>query len=129
MQLTMGHLNVKHPAASDGWARLLEAVKLAAALITPKELAYGLDVQPSYLSDAMRGVDRKSLKMEWLPTIVVMAPEQSVDAILMALAGLRGRIVERRKQLTADEELAAYRAAVKRMAPAVDVLATKEIEL
>lgn len=125
MQLNFGA--VTDPRAEDAWSRLLDAIRAAVAAITPKELAYRLNVAPSYLLDALRGADRKSVRAEWLPTILLMAPHHERAAILAELAGPAGYQVERRKSLDPAEELEQLRAVVGRMAPVVLAAADKEL--
>lgn len=124
-QLTLGR--VTDPRGGDCWARLLDVLRAAVAAITPKELAFALNVAPSYLLDALRGADRKSVRAEWLPTILIMAPHEHRAAILSELAGPAGYQVERRKSLDPAEELEQLRAIVGRMAPVVLAAADKEL--
>lgn len=104
MQLTFGA--VRDPSASEAWSRVLDVLRDAIAVITPKELAFRLDIQPSYLSDALRGHDRKGIKAEWIPTILAMAPDANRMAIVGELAAMCGLEVIRRKDLTPEERLA-----------------------
>lgn len=124
-QLTMGR--VTDPAAADAWARLYSALIEACVLITPKELAHRLDIAPSYLTEALHGKNNKGFRLEWLPTVLLMAPVDNVAAILRALCDLRGFAVERKRQMTEAEELAALREWMHRKASAVLQMADKEI--
>jgi hypothetical protein len=96
---------VRDPHHGSSWSRLLEAIREAVAVITPKELAYRLDIQPSYLSEALVGRDRKGVRAEWMPTILAMAPEGARVAILTELAAPVGLEVVRRTNLTPEERL------------------------
>jgi hypothetical protein len=125
LQLTTGSLN--DPRATDAWIRLHDAVEEAIKLITPKELAFRLDISHSYLTEALHNLNRKGFRLEWLPTVILMAPIDAVAPILRALADLRGFAVERKRQMTEGEELAATREALKRLAPGVLTLVDKEI--
>lgn len=98
---------IRDPDGSrDPWSGVLDALRDAIAVITPKELAYRLDIQPSYLSDALRGHDRKGLRAEWIPIILAMAPDSVRAAILTAMAAPCGYEVVRRRDLTPEERLA-----------------------
>lgn len=108
MQLTFGA--VRDPGSA--WTRLLDSIRDAATVITHKELAYALNVQPSYLSEALAPVDqriknRKGVRAEWLPTILAMAPVPAQLGILTELAVPVGYDVIRRKERTPEERLAA----------------------
>lgn len=125
MQLSIGA--VRDPNAADCWSRLQETVAEACALVTAKELAYRLDIAPSYLNEALHEKNNKGFRLSWLPTVLLMTTETSFDSIVGTQAALRGRTLEKRKQLTPEEELVALRAAVGRMAPAVLQMADAEI--
>ena len=125
LQLTTGLLS--DPRATDAWVKLHDAVEEAVKLITPKELAFRLDISHSYLTEALHNLNRKGFRLEWLPTVILMAPIDAIAPILRALADLRGFSVERKRQMTEAEELAATREALKRLAPGVLTLVDKEI--
>lgn len=97
---------VRDPQTGAAWSRLLEAIREAVVVITPKELAYRLDIQPSYLSEALAGRDRKGVRAEWLPTILAMAPDALRHSILAELAAPLGFEVVRRQDLSPEERLA-----------------------
>jgi len=84
---------------------LLEALRIAVAEITIKELAYRLDVSPSLLSDALAERSSKGVRAAWLITIVEMASEANAAAVTNAVLGLRQtlEVVKRKPQLTAEE--------------------------
>lgn len=86
--------------------KLLEALRVAVAEISIKELAYRLDVSPSLLADALAGRANKGVRASWLVTILDMASEANLVEIVKALVGRRPYEVQRRKELT-PEELAA----------------------
>lgn len=115
------------PRAAVAWTALHEAVDAAIKLISIKELAYRLDISPSYLTEALHGLNRKGFRLEWLPTVLLMAPIAAVPPIYAALGDLRGFEFSRKRQMTEAEELAATREALKRLAPAVLVLVDQEI--
>ncbi len=125
MQLTMG--SVDDPRAQAAWISLHEALLDAVRLITPKELCFRLGITATYLSEALHGKNSKGFRLEWLPTVLSMAPLDAVVPMLRALAELRGFDVERRKQLTPEQELSATREAMKRLAPGVLALVDKEL--
>lgn len=132
MQLTMGITDDPQVAADKARAVLAlealdEAVKAAVRLVTPKELCYRLGITQQYLSEAVDRKNRKGFRLEWLPTLILMAPIEAVVPILKALAELRSFKVERVKQLTPEEELKATREALSRLAPGVLALVDKEI--
>lgn len=109
------------------WVVLHEAVADAIRLITPKELCFRLGITAQYLSDAIHGKNSKGLRLEWLPIVVEMAPVDAVRAILRALGDIRGFEFQQRKVLTPEQENAAIKDALKRLAPGVLVLVEKEL--
>lgn len=125
MQLTTATAD-DSPAAKS-WAALHDAVVDAVRLITPKELCFRLGITPQYLSDAIGGKNSKGFRLEWLPTVLSMASPDARGAILRALSHFFGFDVERRKVLTPEQELAATRDALKRIAPGVLQLVDREI--
>ena len=110
-------------------AAALEDLRLALAaavrLITPKELCFRLGIGQPYLSDITNG--KKRFPLEWVPTVILMAPIEAVPPILMALAQLRSFKVERVKQMSPEEELKATREVMGRLAPGVLALIDKEL--
>jgi hypothetical protein len=109
------------------WVALHDAVLEAVRLITPKELCFRLGITAQYLTEALHNLNRKGFRLEWLPTVILMAPIDAVAPIVRALAELRGFTVERKKQLTAAEELVATRDVLKRVAPGVLSLVDQEL--
>jgi len=101
MQMTFGA--VADPQANAAWTGLHEALVHAIQLITPKELCWRLKIKGQYLSDAIKGVDRKGIRAEWIPVILEMAPESARAAILKSLASPFGYEIERRRELTLEE--------------------------
>jgi hypothetical protein len=102
MQLTLGVIRGCSAADAD---RLREAVVDAIKVISPKELAYALDIAPSYLSEAMTGKQQRDIRLSWLPTIIAMAPEAHRIAILRELGAPVGLSVTRTRDLTPEEKL------------------------
>jgi len=115
------------PRATAAWFALHDAIENAVRLITPKELCFRLGISAQYLSEALHNKNSKGFRVEWLTTVIAMAPLEAVLPILRAMCDLRGFDVERKKQLTPEQELAATRDALKRLAPAVLDLVDKEI--
>lgn len=113
--------------AQNAWIALHDAVVDAVRLITPKELCFRLGITPTYLSEALNGKNSKGFRLEWLPTVLSMAPIDAVLPILRALAEMRGFELRRVKTRTPEEELDATREALKRLAPGVLALVDKEI--
>jgi hypothetical protein len=93
------------PHAEAAWVDLREAFRSAVAAIGLKEAAFRLDVSPSLLSDALAERDRKGLRLEWLPALLLIAPAEHAATILGLLASMRGLEVVRRKALTPEEKL------------------------
>lgn len=91
----------------EWWQRVLVELRRAVDIITVKELAHALDVAPSYVVDALKGADRKHVKAEWLPVILMLSPAAQRQALLEAIAIPAGFIVQQRRQLTPEERLAA----------------------
>jgi hypothetical protein len=112
---------------TSAWIALHEAVVDAVRLITPKELCFRLEITPTYLSDALHGKNSKGFRLEWLPMVLELAPLESVRAILRALGEIRGFEFQARKVLTPEQELAATRDALRRIAPGVLALVDKEV--
>lgn len=130
MQLSMGITDDPQVEADRARAEAaLEDLRIALAaairLITPKELCYRLKIGQPYLSEITGG--KKRFPLEWLPTVLLMAPVEAVAPILVALADLRGFKVERKKVMTEGEELRATREVLGRLAPGVLALVDKEI--
>ncbi len=124
-QLSMG--SVRDPHSADSWARLQAAVIEATVLITPKELAYRLDIAPSYLTEAIHEKNNKGFRLSWLPEVIRMAPLDLVPPILRSIAELRGFTVEKRKKLTAEEKNVATREVLRRIAPGLLPLIDGEV--
>lgn len=124
MQLTLDSTDDPHHAA---WRALHAALVDACRLITPKELCFELGITATYLSEALHGKNSKGFRLEWLPTVLRLAPLESVATILRVLADIRGFDIERRKVLTPEQELAATREMMKRLAPGVLALVDKEL--
>jgi hypothetical protein len=130
VQLSIGGIEDPQVAADKARAlAALEDLRLAIAaavrLITPKELCFRLGIGQPYLSEITSG--KKRFPLEWLPTVLLMAPIDAVGPILVALADVRGFKVERKKQMTEGEELRATRDVLGRLAPGVLALIDKEI--
>ena len=102
-----GSLNFSNdPQIERARVELGDAFRAAVSAIGLKDAAYRLDVSPSLLSDAMSGRERKGVRLEWLPTIILIAPIEYVTAILSSLAKLRGLEVTRAKSaLTPEQKL------------------------
>lgn len=94
------------------WRRLLEAFRAAAAAVDRKELLFRLDVKPSQFSDALGDRD-KHVHLRWLVAVADLAPREDRLALAAELADLCGCDVVERVELTAEEELAALKAAVR----------------
>lgn len=92
------------PAVVTAWEELREAFRLAIGAVGLKDAAYRLDVSPSLLSDALAERDRKGVRLEWLPAIILAAPEENALAIIGALARLRRFEVSRSKRVLSDAE-------------------------
>ena len=120
MQLSLGEEN----AARDA---LRAAVVDAVRLITPKELCFRLGITASYLSEALAGKNSKGFRLDWLTTVIEMAPIDAVTPILKALCEIRGFDFERRKKRTPEEENREMRAILKREAPGVLSIVDKEL--
>lgn len=83
---------------------LLEALRIAVAEITVKELSYMLNVSASLLSDALAERSSKGVRAAWLITIVEMASEANAVAVTNAVLGLRQalEVVKRKPSLTPE---------------------------
>jgi hypothetical protein len=125
-QLTLGE--VGEPLKDPAWPAFRDALAEAVRLITPKELCFQLGISAQYLSDALRNTNSKGFRVEWLLAVLRMAPHDARLALLRAMADVAGYMApERKRELTAAEELAATREAMQRLAPGLLALVDKEI--
>lgn len=83
--------------------RLLLAVRSAVARISLKEVAYKLNVQPSLLADALKERNHKGVRAAWLVTILELADDADANAILAALAAIRGYEVKPGRKWTPEQ--------------------------
>lgn len=105
---------VNQAADAVAWGRLLDAFRAAVDTCDRKDLLFRLDVPGSQFSDALRENGGKHVHLRWLVVVADMAPAGDAKQALAAeLAGQLGYDVEERRDLTAEEELAALRAAVR----------------
>jgi hypothetical protein len=89
--------------ADEARVRLLAALRQAIEFVGLKEMSYRLDVSPTYLSDALHERDRKSVRLAWLPSILIAVPEAARAELLAEIAGVVGYTVQRAKVLTDAE--------------------------
>jgi hypothetical protein len=122
-----GNVSEQLKLVATRWDALFDEVRDAVRAITPKEFGFRVNVQPSYLNDVLRGVERKRFLFEWLPDLVEMAPDENVERVVGTIAGWRRYDLKKRPELSAEAELAAYKAAVAKAAPAVALLAEQEV--
>lgn len=107
----------------------LEVFTAAVARVGIKECVHLFDVQPTMLPDALRERDRKGPRLEWLITLLIAAPDAVKHELVTAINRIAGfRPPERRRELTADEELRVRRRATRRLAPAIADLIDQEVE-
>src|SRR5690242_15162735 len=85
--------------------RALAIVRAIVARVSPKEVAYALDVSPSALQDALAERERKGVRMEWLPTLLLLADDGERKDLLATIAGVAGYCVERARPATPEERL------------------------
>lgn len=111
--------------AAEALEELRTALATAIKLITPKEICFRFGVGQPYLSDIVSG--KKRFPLEWVPTVVLMAPIEAVPPILDALARLRGFDLVRKKTRTPEEELKAEREVLARLAPGLLAIIDKEL--
>src|SRR6187401_2284933 len=81
--------------------RLLEALRVAVAEISIKELSYRLDLTPSLLADALAERSHKGVRASWLITIIEMASLPLATEIAYALLARKQLEATECKQLTA----------------------------
>lgn len=92
------------PEIEQAEKALLDALRIAVAEITIKELAHRLDVRSSLLSDALAERSCKGVRAAWLITIIDMASEAIAIAVVNALLATRRTLeVAKRKVLTPEE--------------------------
>jgi len=113
--------------AQASWLALHDALADAIRVITPKEVCFALGITATYLSEALHGKNSKGFRAEWVPTVLALAPLECRLRIVRALTDHFGLSVEPRKILTPEQELAATREAMKRLAPGVLALVDKEL--
>lgn len=97
--------------------RLLDALRIAVAEISIKELAYRLDVSPSLLADALAERSSKGVRAAWLITIIEMASEPVAIGILNALGERKHLESGPRKTLTPEERAARYEEKLRSLGP------------
>ena len=116
--------------AAKRWSDTVQPL-LAAAIhrLGGKECAVLFDSSPSYISSAVKEQQGKSIAADWLVALLVAAPDATKLEILTELNRIAGfRAPERRREMTAEEELRARMRAMRRLAPAVADLIDREIE-
>lgn len=84
---------------------LLDALRVAVAEISIKELSYRLNVKASLLADALAERSSKGVRASWLVTIIDMASVANATAILDVL-GRRKRLEATQRQVLTPEEKA-----------------------
>lgn len=111
------------------WDSVLAAVKVAVDQLTLKEAAFLLDTSPSQLSDALAERDRKSVRAEWLVTLLVGTPPKVRDAIMGELARVSGyKKPERAEKLTDKRRAEILTRAIARLAPGLEAAIDAELE-
>lgn len=98
-------------------SRLLEVVRVVVARISIKELAYKLDISPSFLSDALAERSSKGVRMSWLVTIIEMATTTDAIAILNEIAAIKRLELNPREKLTAEELSQRYEEKLRSLGP------------
>jgi len=104
-------------ATESNERRLLEALRVAVAEISIKELAFKLDVSPSLLSDALSERANKGVRASWLITILDMASEDHAIEIIEALIGRRLLEVNTRVDLTPEQLNERYEEKLRSLGP------------
>lgn len=108
--------------------QVLPIVRGTIERLTTKECASLFDVQPSAISDAIAGRDRKHVQLEWLVQLLMAAPEGSKLELLTTLCRIAGyKAPERARELTPEEQLRIYKRYAERV-PGMAELIAKEIE-
>jgi hypothetical protein len=126
MQLALAY-SPTHAGAED-WDRELAWLRRVVDVLGHKFVAGELDEAPSNLTDALLERERKDVKAKWVRAIVRMAPEEMRNEwVRMTTDSLGYEMPERKKTMTAEEELRAVRALLKTQAPAVLALVDKEL--
>lgn len=108
------------------WQRLHHLLKVIAARVGQKVIAAELRITEGVVSsvlDPEKAKKRKKnttrLAAEWLPVLLHLANYEERAAFLSVFAGDVGFVVERRRPLTPEEELAKMREHFEREAPGV----------
>lgn len=112
---------------SNQWAALLPMVRSVVDFIGLKECAWRCDTSPSMLADALAERNHRYLRVEWLLAILDAAPVAVRETAMKPLAATVGFDISRRRELTPEEELAALRRIVARVAPIALEQADKEM--
>jgi hypothetical protein len=97
--------------------RLLEALRVAVAEISIKELAYRLDVSPSLLADSLAERASKGVRASWLVTIIELASDANAMEIANALLDRKSLDVQPRKELTAEQKAERYEEKLRSLGP------------
>jgi hypothetical protein len=97
--------------------RLLEALRVAVAEISIKELAFRLDVSPSLLADSLAERASKGVRAAWLVTIIELASEANAIEIANALLHRKSLEVQPVKELTAEQRAERYEQKLRSLGP------------
>jgi hypothetical protein len=118
MQFSFGPgFEVDRTAKEQAERRLLEALRVAVAEISIKELAFVLDVSPSLLADALAERSSKGVRAAWLITIIDMASDAHAVEILNAFIAKRALEVAKRQTLTDAEKADRYEQKLRSLGP------------
>lgn len=86
----------------SAWGLLLGLIRAVVDEAGLKQVAYDLDVSPSYLSHCLNERERNNVPAKWLPYFVMRA---KTDDIVSFVALWRGLAVVPRKTLTPEQRL------------------------
>ncbi len=119
MQVVMGSISSGFDRDPNERAerRLLEALRIAVAEISIKELAFRLDVSPSLLADSLAERASKGVRAAWLITIIELAGEANAIEIANALLARKSLEAQPVKTLTPEQRAERYEEKLRSLGP------------
>lgn len=113
--MPLNQLRFEAIANADAWANWLDGIRTLTRQVGAKEVAYGLDVGPSDLSNMLAERNRSEFKLRHLPGLLSMRQDDVLPQLIADHCGLE---LAAKRELTAAEKLERLEAAILRCGPA-----------